>query len=219
MFESLKALIGTARAKSAPSADLAAAVPEARREVEAAERAEAAAASAYAEGLLRLDDRELQALIDGRTRAKIRRDRAQMLLSTLETNLSAAREAEAIAALTTERAVVERELTTISGLIRTEYPKLATALVAMLERLEAADTAITAVNEKLMIAGRHDEILPDVQSHALPKPGPHEIAPSIWGPTRLAEIPGFAPGWHDAELRTGGMVIQSASGPQFPGRA
>lgn len=120
---------------------------------------------------------------------------------------------EASEALTAERAAAEAEAAAVAKALRTAYPKIATELVALLARLEAAEDAIQAMNTKLVKANRADELLAEVETRAFPL-NPHEWGPnmSILGRTTLAEKPGICPGYHDRP-DTGGWVMQSPTGP------
>jgi hypothetical protein len=153
------------------------------------------------------------ATLDG-LEAQIRAARRQVERMTemhnqITTAIQEAEVREAADALTAERAAAEAEAVAVAKALRTAYPKIATELVALLNRLETAESAVQAMNEKLIRAGRMDELLAEVETRAFPV-GPHEYAPnmSILGRTTLAEKPGLCPGYHDRP-DTGGWVVQS----------
>lgn len=196
MLSSIKKLVSVLSSTESRSVDLVAALEGAQGEVAAAQNQFDVANRAYAEGLLHYSDDDLAALIGDKQKATIRRDRAQLLVSMLETKIANAVEAEAVAALTAERDAAEREAAAVAELVRTEYPKLAKALVSLLTRLESADRAALTVNKKLREAGRSDDVVVDVQRRALPAGRSFNgDAFSVWGSTLLQDMPGFAPGW------------------------
>lgn len=194
MASKIKDLIARLRRPNAPSADLAAALHDARGVLAAAEAAMAEADRAYSAGLLEHDAEQLQAIKVAREAATIDRDRAAVLVASLQDRLVQAEAAEAAAAFEARRAAVDAEAERVAAKIRNTYPKLAGELVALLKDISKADRAINAMNQDLVRSGV--PILADVQRRALPQPkSMHAMAPSIWGNTILQPIDGFAPGW------------------------
>lgn len=163
--------------------------------------------------LMEGDDRTLDAL-EARIAAAARQiERAEILRGQLGTAIGAAEAREAAEALTAERAAVEAEAAATAKALRTAYPKIATELVALLDRLEAAEVAVKAINKKLTAAGRLEaDRVAEVETRAFPL-GPHQYGPdkSILGRITLAEKPGLCPGYNDRP-DTGGWVIQNPTG-------
>lgn len=128
--------------------------------------------------------------------AEIERDRAQAFLAALEGKLAETRVAEAAAALEAKRGAVAAEADAVEKALRAEYPKLAKALVALLQRLTNAESAVHDINGELLRAGRGDMIRA-VECRAFPaQPHVSPEAVSIRVRTALVEIAGVAPGWN-----------------------
>lgn len=163
--------------------------------------------------LMEGDDRTLDALETRISAAARQVERAEILRQQLVSKIAEAEAREADEALTAERAAVEAEAVATAKALRTAYPKLATELVMLLERLSAAEAGVVAMNAKLGAAGRGDDFLAEVEIRAFPLVA-HEHGPakSILGRTMLAEKTGLCPGYNDRP-DTGGWVIQSPTAP------
>lgn len=194
MASKIKDLIARFKRPEAGSDELAATLEDARGVLAAAEAAMTEADRAYSAGLLEHDADRLQAFKADREAAVVERDRAVALVGSLEARLAQTRAAEAETALQTEIAAVEATAERVGEKIRARYPQLARELVSLLKEISAADRSVAAMNERLHRMGR-PEVLTDVQARGLPATGPHQMAHSIWGFTRLADMGEFAPGW------------------------
>ena len=117
----------------------------------------------------------------------------------------------AFAALEAERDAAEAEAQAVAKLLKTRYPALAKELVALLERLGAAEKAVAAVNEKLVEAGRVDELLAEVEWRSMPRHlGELEELYSIRRRTTLLELSEFSPGWNHEDLPWPGGINRPA---------
>lgn len=159
------------------------------------------------------DDRTLDAL-EARIAAAGRQvERAHIMRDQLTSAIQEAEAREADEALSAERASVEGEAAAMAKALRTVYPRLATELVALLHRLEAAEDAVRAINVKLTKAGRPNiDCVAEVETRVFPV-GQHQSAVNmtILNRTTLAEKPGLCPGYNDRP-DTGGWVIQNPTG-------
>jgi hypothetical protein len=199
-----KNLFSLVRKPKVTSADLAAAIVQAKIEGETAAAAFDKARSAYETSLLSDDLKAAVVARESVTAAEVECDRIRALFGALENKLKQQREAEVREALDAARDAAETEAETVAGLLRARYPAIARELVALLQRLGAAEKGVASINERLLEAGRDDR-LADVEWRALPRhPGEYEELYSIQRQTTLVELSGFSPGWNFVE-------------PQWPG--
>lgn len=165
MIELLKKLRGT---KKQTGADLRAALTE----IDLLSLAdELDAATRKREGLL-LDGSDRQVLdaeaeID---RARIALDRGKAAKAELERRAVTAEVEEAKAALTAERDRVDAEAAALAADLRREWPKLHTAVIQFMQRIETSRGATHTVNEKLGAAGRGGERLEEPEWRARSRP-------------------------------------------------
>ena len=111
------------------------------------------------------------------------------------------------------------EAVAVAKLLKSRYPALAKELVALIERLDAAERQVAAVNEKLAVAGRAGERLAEVEWRAWPAPE-GQFAPqySIRNRTKLRELPGLAPGYFDdPEVWPARATVGPIKNPNFRG--
>mgnify|MGYP001767161586 CR=1 FL=1 len=165
-------------------AEVAEAIPGA--EAEAAKRA-----AERARKLLSASDREIEAIEKAEANAKRAVDRIRAAYSELQRRLDEAERAEARAALDAERADAERVATDAAERVRREYAKAARTIAGLVDDLDCAERRVADVNEKLVAAGRLDDLLRPVESRAIPEPehvlaGPYKLAAAS-----LPPAPGF----------------------------
>lgn len=149
MLATLKTLLGVHRKADANSAEIDAALAGARAEIEAAERVAAEADAAYRDGLLRLEEPELEKLIADRQTATVRRDRAIALVSALSERLAVSQAAEVQAERRARYDAARKAQASAAKVLATEYPKLARGLVSVLRTIAEADALARAANEAL----------------------------------------------------------------------
>ena len=186
MFEILKKLTGAGKPPSA--AELRTArddIDEAalRRAVEAAE-------VSRCDALLTGDDEAIEKAEQEVAAARRNLDRARAAAEVLGERIALAEQAEAGAALDAERAAVEAEARATADAIRKAWPSLQLKMVALLDRLDAAEQAVSEVNRKLHAAGRGEEVVQSVEWRARPRPRfQHEAVMSITSNVMLPDIP------------------------------
>lgn len=133
--------------------------------------------------------------------ARIAIDRARALEEELQLRIAEAEAAEAKAALDAEREAVEREAAATAKALKA-YETHASAIVTLLQRLEAAEAAVTAINDKLSDAGRGGDCLAPVELRTFPAEG-YAPAASVLTLTSLrptATQPGFGSGKRTAGI-------------------
>jgi DNA repair exonuclease SbcCD ATPase subunit len=126
-------------------------------------------------------------------------ERRDLAIEELEKQIAAAEARENAEQLTRERDAAETEAAAVAHALRTEYPRLANGLVALLDRLQAAEEAVAKINDRLSLADRQSERLAPVETRVVPavKHG-SPTASSILNRTSLREFSdGFARGWRD----------------------
>jgi hypothetical protein len=139
--------------------------------------------------LLDGNDKEVLAAEAEISSARIAFDRGKALRQEIERRIVDAEVIEAKAALDAERDRVDAEAAAVAADLQREYPKLQEAMTNLLERVDASDTAVQAVNEKLGNAGRGDERLEGPEWRARPRPvGQWEGAVSLGVRTVLPAI-------------------------------
>lgn len=131
-------------------------------EVQAAEAARRAA-------LVNGDDKGLAAAEKALHAARIALERASIARDELAARVSAAEAAEAVAALDRERAEVEAFAAETAAAIAKRWPVLQREMVDLLDRLEAAEGRVEAINRRLGEAGR-DDMVASVEWRARPYP-------------------------------------------------
>lgn len=159
-------------------------------DVAALEAAVEAAEVGRRDALVGADDRALDRA--EQTVAKARRDldRGRALIEALDERIATAEQAEARAALDAERQAVEVEAAAVAVTLRKEFPGLQRKMVALLNRLAAAEQAVRDVNDKLHAAGRDDEAVAGVEWRARPRPAiQHENAVSLLTNVALPALP------------------------------
>jgi hypothetical protein len=122
------------------------------------------------------------------------RDRAIAAQAELSRRLAEVEVAEAAAALDAERVAVENEAKAVAKLLAEKWTPMQAEMVAILERLNDAETAVQEVNSRLAAAGRTDKVAA-VELRVFPAPE-YELASlhSIASQTSFRELPA-APGW------------------------
>nr|USU30150.1 hypothetical protein NG677_12115 [Methylobacterium sp. OTU13CASTA1] len=149
MLKTLKILPGVHQKPDATAAEIDGALAGARAEIEAAERAGAEADAAYRDGLLRLEEPELEKLIADRHTATVRRDRAVALVSALTERLAVLQAAEDQAERRARYDAARNAQAAAAKVLATEYPKLARGLVGVLRTAAEADALARVANEAL----------------------------------------------------------------------
>lgn len=149
MLITLKSLLGVHRKPDATATEIDGALAGARAEIEAAERAGAEADAAYRDGLLRLEEHELEKLIADRQTATVRRDRAVALVAALTERLAVSQAAEDQAERRARYDGARKAQAAAAKVLATEYPKLARGLVGVLRTLAEADALAQSANEAL----------------------------------------------------------------------
>jgi septation ring formation regulator EzrA len=150
--------------------------------------------------LLEGSERELDAIDAEIAKCSRECDRFSHAVAKLDADIAEAEAKEAHDALTAGRDRVQVEAEACAKELKTQYPKLANSLVALLERLAAAEGTVVAVNEKLTTAGRIDERVAPVEQRAVPfVPGCIPDYQSIRTRTSLRgfKSSNFARGWRD----------------------
>lgn len=142
------ALLGLTTKSGATAREFQAALVEAHAAIDQAEAEVVAADAEYRAGLLRLDEAALKKLIDAKTGAGVRRDRAAALVEALEARLTDVRAIEAEdtrkAAYDAAQAQVKDAVSALQG-----YPALAEKIVTLLRIVNAAEVAVETVNRAL----------------------------------------------------------------------
>lgn len=83
-------------------------------------------------------------------------ERARIAIADLERRLAETEAREQAEALEIERQRVEQEAQAVAEELRTRWPEHQRAMIKMLERMDRADDAVAALNERLARAGRSD---------------------------------------------------------------
>lgn len=185
MLEILKKLTGGP--KAATAAELRAALAE----LDAAALAAAveAAKSDVGEAILSGAEKAVERAEAALEIAERNRDRANVARAELEKRLAATEAAEASAILDAERAAVEAEAARVAAEVRKKWPGLQRQMVALLDQLSDAETAVRALNAKLHAAGRTDT-LADVEWRARPRPAfAWEGAVALSANVAMPEVP------------------------------
>jgi len=149
MIRTLKNLIGLAARTDAPAAELAPSLPQAEAELAAAHEAQAAAEAAYKGKLLTADDATLRQLVEARTDAGVRVDRATALVEALRERLEAAQTREAEAARVTAYEAAHAQAEEARAALVELYPGLARDLMSLMRVVAEAEIAVQAANADL----------------------------------------------------------------------
>ncbi|MBS7704748.1 hypothetical protein [Chelatococcus asaccharovorans] len=175
ILDSLAALITVARDDKATSTIIAESLEKARAEYRAAATALATAEAGYTDALLD-SPKAARAAHDARADARVELDRTTALVSRLEIRHGETIERESEQALTSEKEAVEAEAKAVARALREEYAPAANTIVALLARLQKAEAAVAAVNQKLADAGRWEaEKLEAVEHRRDALPLPHDF--------------------------------------------
>ena len=166
------------------------------REVETAiPGAEAEAARLAAERaakLLDASDRELEAIEKAGADARRTVDRLHAARDELARRLATAEADEARAKLDAEREAAERLAVETAEKVRRDYVKAARIIAALVDDLDVAEKAVSAVNDRLAAAGRFDDLLKPVEARAIPEPAEVRPEPFRLYAASLPPAPGFA---------------------------
>jgi len=165
-------------------------------DIAALEGAVVAAQRARASLLLDGSEKELDAADATLTRAIRERDKGLAAQEHLNVRIAEAEAAAAAADLDAERDAFEREAETVKRLLLKEYVAHQAAMVTILQRLDAAEDAVTRHNELRAKAGRTDRLAP-VETRAFPVPT-NQFAGvySVRRRTSFRSV-GNAPSWND----------------------
>lgn len=192
----MKRFLDLLRSPKPLSTDLRTAL--AANDVDGAHAEHARLKAEHAELLMEGDDKTLDALEARISAARRQIERTTIVRDQLTASLAEAEVREAAEALTAERAAIEAEAAAFANVLRTTYPKMVADMVAVLDRLEAAEQAVRDVNAKLHKAARSDDVLKEVETRVFPL-GPHQYGPerTIRTRTRLPAIAGVTEGYMD----------------------
>ncbi|MDP4022426.1 hypothetical protein Q8W71_07315 [Methylobacterium sp. NEAU 140] len=168
MMKVLKGLLGLAQREDATTGELAPSLPTAEAELVAAREAQAAAEAAYKANLLTSDDTGLRRLVEARTDAGVRVDRATALVEALRERLAEAEAREAEAARVQRYEAARRQADDAAAALREMYPHLAQGLVDLLRGVAEAEIAVSDVNADLP---RGAERIPSVEGSVRDVPG------------------------------------------------
>lgn len=214
MFEALKKLTGAG--KPPTSAELRAA----RDEIDEAalNRAVGAAEAALRDALVGGDEKAVERAEQQVVTARRSLDRARAAIEIISERVVVAEQAEAAATLDAERAAVEAEAQAAADAIRKMWPGLQTKMVALLNRLDAAEAAVAEVNRRLHAAGRGDDVVDDVEWRARPRPQfQHETAVSISSNVTLPALPEWnVPGFGETISRASSFWSSQHIGSGVP---
>lgn len=145
----LAPLIALATKAKATSAEIETALETAWQAVAEAKAAHDQADADYTRGLLDLDEAGLQRVLDVRSAATIRRDRAAALVEALEDRFSEVQGDEAEQRRVAAYAAARTKGATAEKLIAERYPEIGRQLRSLLREIAEAEAAIGAVNADL----------------------------------------------------------------------
>ncbi|WP_262272213.1 hypothetical protein [Microvirga yunnanensis] len=203
-------ILGLLKKSGAGSADLRQALTETpTAEAKAAvERLEAERRRLLLDG----SEKDLKAVEETLASARRDLDRANAATEELQRRIAEAEAKEKTDAFNAERKAVEDEAQATADAIRKEYPALAHKLVAMLKRLQAADTAVREFNHRCYASNR-DLRISMVQERVFNGYHPDGLNGSLLTQVSLPDIdPEFAPAWNDpqAPFRGRPMTFKAA---------
>lgn len=153
-----------------------------------------AAESDRASLLLSGTDKEILAAEAKISSARIALDRIDAAAAELARRAAEAEVREGNEALNREREAVEAVATRVASSLVSNYGKHSDAIAALLRSLSMAEAAVSALNSKLIAAGRGDDILPAVETRVLGAANCLENVASILTLTSLRPV-GAAEGW------------------------
>lgn len=168
MIRALKNLFGLALRDDATAGELAPSLPAAEAELAAAREAQAAAEVAYRGQLLTTDEPALRKLVDARTDAGVRVDRALALVAALGERLAAAQDREAEADRVAKYEEARREADGAAAALLEMYPAFARGLADLLRGIAKAEIAVERANGDLP---RGANPLPGVEARVRDVPG------------------------------------------------
>lgn len=145
----IKTLVSLAGRDDATTGELAPSLPQAEAELSAAREAQATAEADYKANLLTADDVAMRRLVEARSDAGVRVDRAIALVEALRERLvvAEAREAEVARMVAYEAAVAEADAARHA--LAERYPVLARELVRLMETVARAELTVGRVNADL----------------------------------------------------------------------
>lgn len=152
---SLASLIALATKASVSAPEIQAALEAARAAVSEAQSDRDRAESEYRTGLLVQDEAGLQRLIEAKSAAAIRRDRAAALVETLEDRFGEISANETEKARVAAYAKARKLGSDATAAILDQYPRLARQVRDLLRQIAEAELAIDAVNKDLPAGAEH----------------------------------------------------------------
>jgi chromosome segregation ATPase len=197
----LKSLVGLLRKPAAPTDALRQHLDALPTAIETAERRAEELEQQRRSTLLDGDDEALAKIETDIASANRQVERLFIAHGELKQRLAEAEERERHDTLTAERETAEKEAASVVADIGKKYPKLAGEIASLLQRLDAAEAVVEAVNGKLAASGRAAERLDAVEVRLFPKKAsqaPHLHFWSLRHEIRLPEVPGWSVGWGES---------------------
>lgn len=149
-------------------------------------------ATERASKLLDASDRELEAIEKAGADARRALDRLRAAREEIARRLDEAERDEARAALDAARAEAEKLAEATAERVRREYARAAKTIAALVAEIDVAERRVADVNEKMVAAGRLDDLLRPVEARAIPEPPEVRPEPFRLAACSLVPAPGFS---------------------------